>query len=201
MNDFLEISFPSDISYGSTGGTEYLTTVLVTSDGQEQRYSKWQKPRRRYNVIHGVKNAAQMEELITFFHICRGRAVGFRFKDWSDFTASKQPLLPVANSSNKFQLCKTYTLGNNNITRVITKPVSATLVMEYQEKVLIANQDYEVDCATGIITVKGEYQQPTLKASFEFDVPVRFDNDILEASLDARGIHSCKTISLVEIKI
>jgi uncharacterized protein (TIGR02217 family) len=55
MNDFLEVSFPSDISYGSTGGTEYLTSVLVTSDGQEQRYSKWQKPRRRYNVIHGDK--------------------------------------------------------------------------------------------------------------------------------------------------
>ncbi|MDJ1305788.1 MAG: DUF2460 domain-containing protein [Candidatus Midichloria sp.] len=37
-------------------------------------------------------------------------------------------------------------------------------------------------------------------ASFEFDVPVRFDNDYLPISIDDAHIYSCSNINLIEIK-
>ncbi|WP_272940961.1 DUF2460 domain-containing protein [Candidatus Midichloria mitochondrii] len=37
-------------------------------------------------------------------------------------------------------------------------------------------------------------------ASFEFDVPVRFDNDYLHISIDDAHVHSCSNINLIEIK-
>jgi len=40
-----------------------------------------------------------------------------------------------------------------------------------------------------------------ISASFQFDVPVRFDTDRLSASLDAYGIHSWLDIPLVEVRV
>jgi uncharacterized protein (TIGR02217 family) len=58
-----------------------------------------------------------------------------------------------------------------------------------------------VDAATGLVT----FSTPpaagqVITASFQFDVPVRFDVDRLAASLDAYGIHSWHEIALVEVR-
>jgi uncharacterized protein (TIGR02217 family) len=45
---FVEVQFPSDISYGATGGPMFLTDVVATVSGHEQRNSKWSQARARY---------------------------------------------------------------------------------------------------------------------------------------------------------
>lgn len=40
-----------------------------------------------------------------------------------------------------------------------------------------------------------------ITARFEFDVPVRFDTDYLNASIDNYGSSSCSNILLVEVKL
>lgn len=92
---FVEVQFPSDISYGATGGPMFLTDVVATVSGHEQRNSKWSQARARYNVASGVKTETQWQALIAFFRARRGKAVGFRFKDWGDFKAVNQPLLSL----------------------------------------------------------------------------------------------------------
>lgn len=52
---FIETRFPDDISYGSGGGPEYLTDIVITESGHEKRNIGWAAPRGRYNVAHGVK--------------------------------------------------------------------------------------------------------------------------------------------------
>lgn len=94
---FAEAQFPADISYGATGGPVFLTDVVATVSGHEQRNSKWAQARARYNVASGVKTEAQWQALIAFFRARRGKAVGFRFKDWSDFKAVNQPLEPLGD--------------------------------------------------------------------------------------------------------
>ncbi len=198
---FIEIAFPSDIAYGSSGGPEYSTDIVITHGGYEQRNVNWAQARARYNVAHGVKTQAQLDALIAFFRARKGRADGFRFKDWSDYKASAQ-VIGTGNGSNKiFQLIKTYSSGNVSETRVITKPVAGSVNI-YVNSVLQSGSTYSLDTTIGKITfVTAPANSTVISADFEFDVPVRFDTDRLSATLDSYGVHSWGDIPLVEVRV
>jgi uncharacterized protein (TIGR02217 family) len=53
MMSFEEIQFPTDISYGATGGPIFLTDVVATVSGHEQRNSKWQHQLERLAASTG----------------------------------------------------------------------------------------------------------------------------------------------------
>jgi uncharacterized protein (TIGR02217 family) len=46
----------------------------------------------RWDVASGLKKQAQIDELIAFIRARRGKAYGFRFKDWTDYKATGQLL-------------------------------------------------------------------------------------------------------------
>lgn len=198
---FIETRFPADIAYGSVGGPEYSTEVVMTHSGYEQRNANWAQARARYNVAHGVKTQAQLDTLIAFFRARKGRADGFRFKDWTDYKAVSQ-LIGSGDGSNKvFQLSKTYNSGTSAELRVISKPVAGT-VKVYVGGVLKSVSDYTLDVTSGKITFGvAPASGAAVTADFEFDVPVRFDTDRLAASIDAYGSHSWNDIPLVEIRV
>lgn len=196
---FVETQFPTDISYGSSGGPEYATDVVVSSSGFERRNVNWEQARARYNVAHGVKTKAQLETLIAFFRARKGRAYGFRFKDWTDYQATES--LGLGDGvRTQFQLIKTYVNGATTETRTIQKPVVGTV--QVFKNASLQSSGVSVDHATGVVTFA---VAPTagqiISASFEFDVPVRFDTDRLSASLDAYGIHSWLDIPLIEVRL
>lgn len=197
---FLETQFPSDISYGSSGGPEYLTDIVISQNGYEQRNINWDQARARYNVAHGVKTSEQLDALIAFFRTCKGRARGFRFKDWNDFEASNEFIATADGSTNIFQLIKTYETGGNNEVRFIKKPVAGSVVV-YVDSVE-QTTGVSVNAQTGEISfVLAPDDGAEIRADFEFDVPVRFDTDTLSASLDAYGAHSWQDIPLIEIRV
>ncbi len=197
---FVEVRFPEDISYGSSGGPEYATDVVATESGHEQRNINWEAARARYNVAHGVKTQAQLDALIAFFRARKGRAIGFRFKDWGDYLAVNQSLGQGTGAQTSFQLIKRYNSGGAEEIRIITKPVAGTVNI-YLDSVLLSS-GVAVDTQTGIITLTpAPGAGVTVSADFEFDVPVRFDTDRLSASLDAYGVHSWNDIPLVELRI
>ncbi len=123
---FHEIRFPSDIAFGSTGGPEFSTDIIITHSGYEQRNSNWASARARYNVAHGVKTQAQLDTLIAFFRARKGRAHGFRFKDWTDFVANSQTLGTGDGTTTGFQSRKIYQSGSDTDVRTIKKLVSGS---------------------------------------------------------------------------
>ncbi len=191
---FVEVQFPSDISYGATGGPMFLTDVVATVSGHEQRNSKWSQARARYNVASGVKTETQWQALIAFFRARRGKAVGFRFKDWGDYKAVNQPLLSLGGT--QYQLVKQYVSGAVVSERIITKPVAGTVKL-YRNSLLQAS-GWSIDTATGIITTS---LTGTLTVDFDFDVPVRFDTDELALSLDSFNAGSWNNIPLIEVRV
>ena len=200
MTGFAEVQFPPDISYGSSGGPEYTTDLVISTSGYEQRNVNWSQARLRYNVAKGVKNAAQLANLIAFFRARKGRAHAFRFKDWSDYKATGETLGTGDGSSTQFQLVKRYVSGGVQETRAITKPVAGT-VQVYRNAVL-QTSGLSVNASTGVVTFTTAPANGVLvTASFEFDVPVRFDTDRLEATLDSFGTHSWADIPLVEVRV
>jgi uncharacterized protein (TIGR02217 family) len=91
MSGFHEVRFPDNIAYGATGGPEFATTVVATGSGHEKRNVNWSEARGRWDVASGLKKQAQIDELIAFFRARRGKAYGFRFKDWTDYKATCGP--------------------------------------------------------------------------------------------------------------
>ena len=198
---FVETRFPTDISYGSAGGPQYSTDVVITHGGYEQRNANWAEARAVYNVAYGVKTQAQLNALIDFFRARKGRADGFRFKDWTDYQATGQAIGTGDGSTKVFQLVKTYPSGSVTETRSITKPVTGTVTI-YLGGVSQSPSSYSLDTTTGRVTfTAAPGSGVAITADFEFDVPVRFDTDRLSATLDTYGSYSCHAIPLVEIRI
>jgi len=197
---FIETRFPTDIAYGSAGGPQYSTDVVITQSGYEQRNANWSQARAEYNVAHGVKTQAQLDTLIAFFRARKGRADGFRFKDWTDYQITAQAI-GTGNGSNKiFQLVKTYVNGGITETRTIKKPVSGTVNI-YLNAVL-QNSGYTLDTTTGLLTfTTAPGNGVAVTADFQFDVPVRFDTDRLAATVDSYGSRSWHDIPIVEIRV
>lgn len=200
MTGFAEVQFPPDISYGSSGGPEYTTDLVITASGHEQRNVNWAQARLRYNVAKGVKNAAQLASLIAFFRARKGRAYGFRFKDWSDFKATGEVLGTGNGVQTQFQLVKRYLSGGVQETRTISKPVAGS-VQVFKNAVLQVS-GVSVNHDTGLVSLTpAPLNGVVVTADFEFDVPVRFDTDRLEATLDSYGTHSWNDIPLVEVRV
>jgi uncharacterized protein (TIGR02217 family) len=155
--------------------------------GHEQRNQIWTTARHRYQ-IQNLKLAEEIDEVINFFNAMRGRLHGFRFKDWADYKSGSNyadismvdaVVSGTVDSANKtFHLVKHYTVGNTTYTRKIIKPIASTVVMAVDGSATTA---FTVVGSTGVVTTASAYAPGTvLTAGFEFDVPVRFDTDVLD---------------------
>jgi uncharacterized protein (TIGR02217 family) len=196
MTSFSEARFPTDIAYGMAGGPEYSTDVVIMASGFEQRNVNWQAARGRYNVAHGVKTEAQLTQIIAFFRAHRGKAIGFRFKDWTDYVGQGEVLGVGDGKTQDFQLIKHYAAGTAHTQRVIVKPAPGTVKLALPPELR-----FEVDYTSGMVHfVTPPPPELVIKADFEFDIPVRFDTDFLSSSLENYGSYGVQDIPLVEIK-
>ena len=200
--------FPDDISYGSRGGPGFKTTVTTTASGYETRIVSWSEARHRYNARFGILNSrspeSALETLLAFFHDRRGMAEGFRYKDWSDYKScnladsvsdTDQTIGTGDGVETEFQLIKNY----NSVSRTIKKPVSGSVVVSLDD--VSQSSGWTVDTTTGVITFSSPPGGSVIvKAGFEFDVPVRFDTDELDISIDSYLIGSAD-VPLIEIRI
>lgn len=197
---FIETRFPTDISYGSNGGPGYSTDIVITQGGYEQRNANWAASRAQYNVAHGVKTQSQLDTLIAFFRARKGRADGFRFKDWMDYQVTGQLIGTGDGATKTFQLVKFYAYGTIE-TRIISKPVTDTINV-YLNGALQSGSTYTLDITNGQLTFgAAPASGVTITADFEFDVPVRFDTDHLSASIDSYNSRSWHNIPLVEVRV
>lgn len=195
---FLEIRFPESIAFNSSSILEFNTTIIKAKNGYEQRNINWNSNKMKFNIINGIKTKTELDELITFFRNVKGAGYGFRFKDFTDYQAENQ-YIGVGNGETKeFQLIKAYRVSDNIVYyRKITKPVISTVRVFIND---IESKDFNIDLTTGLITLNTAPEiDSTIKASFEFDVPVRFENDIMEITMNSINSGNVKEIILTEI--
>lgn len=157
---FFEVQFPTNISIGAVGGPEFSTHVVAIDSGFEQRNQRWETSRLKFDVSHGVRTIAEMKQLVAFFRMVKGKAHGFRFKDFTDYTVDTtegrfakdvvdaEPSL-YASGEKKYQLYKTYEFSSNYTNRIIRKPVAGT-VKVYVDGV--QSTAYSLDTTTGVLT-------------------------------------------------
>lgn len=152
--------FPDDLSTGVSFGPEFVTSVAITQGGAESRNRVRSRALCVGECAHAVRLPEQLRTLLGFFRSVGGRAVGFRFKDWSDFALidAESLLLLVAGTVNQYQITKLYqaALGFEE-RRPIRKPVASTLVLRDGGTPLSLGTgagQYTLDATTGIVTLQ-----------------------------------------------
>ncbi|WP_102109363.1 DUF2460 domain-containing protein [Oceaniglobus roseus] len=208
---FDEIRFPASLSFGSVGGPERRTEVVTLANGFEERNTPWAHSRRRYDAGLGMRSLDDVEQLLAFFEARRGQLSGFRWKDWSDYKscpASRDPdfadqVIAVADGVGaEFQLVKTYEAGANPYVRPIRKPVQGTVTLGLEGDLLRKGVHFDLDVTTGLVTL---YEVPPegaqITAGFEFDVPVRFDTDLIQVSVASFRAGTVPNVPVVEVRI
>jgi uncharacterized protein (TIGR02217 family) len=196
---FDDVRLPDDIEQGARGGPAFKTSVIVLSSGEEQRNEEWSQTRGAWNVGYGITRKSEISDVVRFWLARRGRSRGFRFKDWSDFEGANELLGTGDGAATDFQLVRHYT-DVVTFTKRITRPVAASVVVTVNA------------VATGAFTLQpGGIVRLTapapvghqVRATFEFDVPVRFDDDKLDVNMihaAGLGAGSIPSIMITELR-
>lgn len=193
---FYDIVFPESISMKSSYMIEYNTIINKSKNGSELRISNYDYPLLSYNVINDIKTKKELEEIINFFKLVKGRACGFKFKDWLDYKAVNQNIAVADGEQKSFQLIKTYNINNQLQIRKITKPKQVNVFINNQSVVENININYN----NGIITFDTPPEKDSIiTASFEFYVPVRFDNDKIEIIMKNEKVGEIKDLKIIEL--
>lgn len=207
---FHEIRFPAALSFGSSGGVERRTDIVTLTSGHEERNSPWANSRRRYDAGLGLRSLDDLSVVLAFFEARRGRLHAFRWKDWLDHKScapsatpgpQDQVLAPGA-VGGVYQLAKGYADIAGGYTRPIAKPVAGTVRLAVDGAAQTEGADFSVDPATGTVTFTVAPGGGALvTAGFEFDVPARFDTDVIEAGAEGFAAGEIPSIPVVEVRL
>lgn len=198
MSEFNEtVRFPDDISYGVEFGPEFFNSVSRNEAGREYRTRISDRSLCSGDCSHNIKTREELDEVLKFFRAMAGRWVGFRFKDWTDYTLDGQGNLELITTTT-FQIQKLYAVGSFTEVRNIRKPIEDTLVISDESVVLAEGSDYTVDYATGVVTFDTPPVAPEIEEG-EFDVPVRFGVDRVTVTVDTFSTFSVSSIPIQEI--
>jgi uncharacterized protein (TIGR02217 family) len=194
-NDFDDVRLPVDIERGATGGPGFQTTVITLANGDESRNQEWEASRDKFNIGYGIQKRADMEAVYSFFMARRGRARGFRFRNWLDYQVKEQAVGIVEGEPTQRQLIRPYSDGAVSTYRIVTHPVEETLRV-YVNNVLTESYTLEDN---GVL-VFGADPGNNVKATFEFDIPARFDNDDLNVQLNTYMEGTFPSIQIIELR-
>ncbi|HST91490.1 MAG TPA: DUF2460 domain-containing protein [Brevundimonas sp.] len=207
---FDEVRLPARLAFGSTGGVERRMEIVTLGSGFERRSTPWAHGRRRYLIGANLRSLNDMATLTNFFEARRGRLRGFRFRDFADFKSCEpggsvgptdQALGEGDGSRAAFQLTKRYGEGATAVERRIAKPVAGSVRIAVDGDELDAAA-FVVDAATGLVTLAAPPPAgAAVTAGFEYDVPVRFDTDRIEVTLESFDAGRMAAAPLIEVRI
>jgi uncharacterized protein (TIGR02217 family) len=198
---FHEVKIPETISYGVSGGVGFKTDIIENFAGFEQRNISWSQIKGRWTISYNTRNKSDLAILNAFFIARRGKAYGFRFKDWSDYQAINASIGVGNGIATTFQLIKIYSDTASSYVRSIKKPVSGAVKIYFNGT--LQSSGYSVNYTTGIITfTTAPSSGVVITADFEFDVPVRFDTDQANITISLpNGGGGWVEIPIVEIRV
>ncbi|MDE1901661.1 MAG: DUF2460 domain-containing protein [Alphaproteobacteria bacterium] len=206
---FDDIEIPLRVGFGSRGGPNFSTEIIVIDSGYERRNQNWAQARRTYDARDAVRSAADAAALLNFFHARAGRARGFRLKDWSDYSSAADNISAPAFTDQTiatgdgatllFQLIKNYSSGGVTLARPIAKPVAGSVMIGIDGAQQTTG--WSIDTTTGLVTfATAPAAGQSITAGFTFDVPVRFDTDVLSLSAENYAAYQAD-VPIVEIRV
>lgn len=210
---FVNARLNDAIEQGAQGGPEFLTTVMALASGNEKRNGEWQYPRVTWDISYGIQSDTDLKLIRDFYMVCMGRLYGFRFRDWGDYiigdetTQAPQQIGTGDGATTAFQIAKNYSvtswdsLTTYTFTRKITRPVSGTFLVYVNGVLKTETTDYSIAYDTGLITfVTAPTTGYAVSVYGEFDIPVRFNSDVMKMQWQWSGAGSMPSINIIELR-
>lgn len=152
MQAFVEERLDVGIDYGAVGGPQWSTDVVEFGSGFEHRNAHWADARGRWELGERNVTLSDLQYLQTFFRARRGRAQGFRYRDWNDWDVADEALAP--DGTPTVQLIKTYSNAGEDQIRDITKPVDGTVSLTRGGSDFTG---WSLDTTTGVVTLPADW--------------------------------------------
>lgn len=211
--DFFEHRLPESIERDAEGGSGFKTTILTGDSGHEQREITWEEERGEWDLAgHFMKLLeltpnSEIQEMNSFFHVQRGRAIGFRYKDPVSFnigdfdnpTTDNQSIGTGTGSSQDIQCFRRYAFAAEVYDYIVTKLVTGKIVLLWDDVVKATPGDYTVDVNTGIFTT-GPAGGVDIQVALQYDTPVRFNMDKLKITRSLVDLGIIPDMPIVELK-
>lgn len=181
--------------YGWEGGPQFKTSIEGLANGDEYRNADWIEARHTFSAPFNNISVEAFREIKRMFMVCRGMLHAFRFRDELDYQADNETFAIGDGVEDEFQLAKlsladgveylryVYALSGQPVIFVDGVPTTA----------------FDVNLRTGRI----RFDAPPAAASVlswsgEFDIWVRFNSDLLSASLDNKDATNL-SVQLIEV--
>lgn len=217
---FYEHRLPLEMSRQVSGGLGLRTLVNESVSGVESRIQRFSRIRGRWDLASRLMRQVESNPslrtdiaLLRQLHVVQeGKTHGFRFQHFGDHkigdpdnpTTDNQSIGTGNGSTTQFQVYKRYTFGSVNYDRSIVKLESGsyTVLIDNVAQTEGGGNDYTIDINTGVVTFNsaplgGEDVQIATK----YDVPVRFDIDLLDIDEELASLGQIPSIPIVELKI
>jgi uncharacterized protein (TIGR02217 family) len=191
---FDDVRFPIALGREASVEAAFSTAVVTTASGAEQRNSDWADARLRFDAGPGVRGEAELGELIGFFRARRGAAIGFRLEDPFDHEAADEMLGTGDGARTEFALVKRY--GDQE--RRITRPVAGSVEVSVAGEARLSGWTLEPGGRVRFDAPPAAGAE--VRASFRFDVPVRFAEDRLSVSRATFEAGEIPSVPLIEIR-
>jgi uncharacterized protein (TIGR02217 family) len=203
-----EVEFPRELAYGTSGGPVFSTLVTRLSSGFEGRQQQWSHARLQFDAAPAVLNVDRLATLLKFFYARRGRARGFLFHDYTDHTSAADNQSPPTaldqvigtgdGVTQSFQLVKNYGDAGATYTRDISRPVAASVLVSLDN--VPQGSGWALNSLGQVFFSTAPASGVIIKAGFEFLVPVRFDTDFLETSIESYEGYNATGVPIIEMR-
>lgn len=203
-----EVEFPRELAYGTSGGPVFSTLVTRLSSGFEGRQQQWSSARLQFDAAPAVLDRERLAALLKFFYARRGRARGFLFHDYTDFsTAPDNQSAPSATDhllgvgdgvTQSFQLVKHYGDDGASYARDISRPVPGSILVSLDN--VPQTSGWSLESLGRVFFSVAPPSGVQVRAGFEFLIPVRFDTDFLETSIESYEGYNATSVPLIEMR-
>lgn len=151
---FLEAPrFPDIVASIASGGPAYSTTITQLKSGHEQRNENWSEGLHSWEFPNAMEEISRARALIAFFHVMRGRAAGFRYRDRFDHEVFEGEGIVSYAEGGKLQLGKLYSTGGFTQGRTIRKPDSVGFALKRNTAPTAA---FTLDTTTGLVQLTAD---------------------------------------------
>ncbi|WP_440978522.1 DUF2460 domain-containing protein [Sphingomonas pseudosanguinis] len=190
---FDDVLFPLALGREAEVTPGFSTAILTGAGGREARNAAWAEARTTYDVGPGIRSAADIAALLSFFRARLGPARGFRLRDPFDSIGTDEAIGTGDGTTRRFALVRHYGDQARRITRPVAGSVSVTVAGR-------SVTGFVVEPGGWLLLDPAPADGAGITASFTFDVPVRFAEDRLSVTLAGFQAGAAASVPLVEVR-
>ncbi|MGE7204898.1 DUF2460 domain-containing protein, partial [Sphingomonas sp. NPDC019816] len=190
---FDDVLFPLALGRAAEVTPGFSTAVLTSAGGREARNASWAEARTTYDVGPGIRSAADIAVLLSFFRARLGPARGFRLRDPFDSVGTDEAIGVGDGTTRRFALVRHYGDQRRRITRPVAGSVSVTVAGR-------PVAGFVVEPGGWLLFDTAPAAGAAIAAGFVFDVPVRFAEDRLSVTLAGFEAGMAPSVPLVEVR-